>query len=666
MPPVYFFVIDVSEAAVKSGMLQTLSETVMSVLDKLPGDKRTLVGFITFDSTVHFYSLKSGPQGVPQMFVMSDLEDIFLPVPQDLLVNLDESRSQVEQLVASLPSMHAKTKDVEAALGPALEGALQVMARIGGKMLLFLSGLPSLGEGRLVNRENTRMLGTDKEHLLLSTPSLDFFKKHAIKLTKYQICCDLFLFQNDTNANASFLDIPTLSDLNKLTGGQLYFYPNYNSALHAKKLQKELTRCLIRTQGWESVVRVRASKGVRISEFHGNFFMRGADLLALPGIDSDKAFAFELRNDDSLLVNPTVSIQAALLYTTSSGERRIRVHTTCIPVTQSIGEMFERVNVNAITNLLAKQAIIAVLKEGFDKARELIRNKCVALLRTHRTALAKQQAAPSTELNVLPLMTLGLLKNAAFKEGTEQRTDTRAFLLAAMYTMGIVEMETFVRPRMLPVHDMQERVGLAKEDKARAAAQAPLPDGSVPAPLVQTIELPSEAGLTAEVLRPDTVFLVDNGMDFVLRVGRQVSPAWLQSVFGVQSVEGVDSRALQLQTPAAGDVDSPLRRLTNILNYLREVSPLFQQLRVVKEGEASELKFLNMLIEDRNMRSDRDKEQRQRAGQEQRRDRGARVITVVLIVHLRAFLLCVLCLVCLCSAMSLGEFDAFIHRAGTY
>jgi protein transport protein SEC24 len=601
MPPVYFFVIDVSEASVKSGMLQTLCETVMSTLDKLPGDKRTLVGFLTFDSTVHFYSLKSGPTSTPQMFVMSDLDDVFLPQPQDLLVNLDESRSQVEQLVSSLASMHSKTRDVEAALGPALEGALQVMSRIGGKMLVFLSGLPSLGEGRLINRENTRALGTEKEHMLLSTPSVEFYKKHAIKLTKFQICADLFLFHNDMNANASFLDIATLSDLNKLTGGQLYFYPNYSSAQHAKKFNKELTRCLIRTQGWEAVVRVRASKGVRISEFHGNFFMRGADLLALPGIDSDKAFALELKNDESLITNPTISIQAALLYTTSSGERRIRVHTTCIPVTQQLGELFDRVNVNAITNLLAKQAIIGVYKEGFDKAREFVRNRCVALLRTHRTALAKQQAGPSTELNVLPLMTLGLLKNAAFKEGAELRTDARAYLLAAMYTMGIVEMETFVRPRMLPVHDMQDKVGLPKEDAKRQ--QVMNADGTPAPPPVQTIELPSEAGLTAEVLKSDTVFLVDNGMDFLIRVGRQVSPEWLQSVFGVPTLDSVDSRTLVLQTPRADDLTSPLRRLTNILTYLREVSPLYQQLYIMREGEASELKFFNMLIEDRNMRS---------------------------------------------------------------
>jgi hypothetical protein len=34
---------------------------------------------VTFDSTIHFYSLRPGAEK-PQMFVESDLADIFLPV----------------------------------------------------------------------------------------------------------------------------------------------------------------------------------------------------------------------------------------------------------------------------------------------------------------------------------------------------------------------------------------------------------------------------------------------------------------------------------------------------------------------------------------------------------------------------------------------------------
>lgn len=43
-----------------------------------------------------------------------------------------------------------------------------MQSSIGGKMLVFQSSLPSTGQGALRNRENPRMLGTDKEQTLLS------------------------------------------------------------------------------------------------------------------------------------------------------------------------------------------------------------------------------------------------------------------------------------------------------------------------------------------------------------------------------------------------------------------------------------------------------------------------------------------------------------------
>ncbi len=59
---------------------------------RLPGDERTLVGFLTFDATLHFYNLKPG-LGQPQSLVVSELDEPFLPLPDDMLVNLRESRA---------------------------------------------------------------------------------------------------------------------------------------------------------------------------------------------------------------------------------------------------------------------------------------------------------------------------------------------------------------------------------------------------------------------------------------------------------------------------------------------------------------------------------------------------------------------------------------------
>lgn len=61
------------------------------------------------------------------MMVVSDLDDIFVPLPDDLLVNLSESRGVVEAFLDSLPSMFQDNYNVESAFGPALKAAYMVM-----------------------------------------------------------------------------------------------------------------------------------------------------------------------------------------------------------------------------------------------------------------------------------------------------------------------------------------------------------------------------------------------------------------------------------------------------------------------------------------------------------------------------------------------------------
>ena len=40
------------------GMLGVFCSVLLENLAKLPGDARTMVGFLTYDSTLHFYNLK--------------------------------------------------------------------------------------------------------------------------------------------------------------------------------------------------------------------------------------------------------------------------------------------------------------------------------------------------------------------------------------------------------------------------------------------------------------------------------------------------------------------------------------------------------------------------------------------------------------------------------
>lgn len=58
--------------------------------------------------------------------------------------------------------------------------------------------------------------------------------------------------------------------------------------------------------------------------------------------------------DDDLRDSREVSFQAALLYTSSKGERRIRVHTLCLPTTSSVADVMNGGDQEAIVGMLTK------------------------------------------------------------------------------------------------------------------------------------------------------------------------------------------------------------------------------------------------------------------------------------------------------------------------
>jgi protein transport protein SEC24 len=54
------------------------------------------VGFVTYDRVIQFYNVK-GSMGQPQMLVMTDMEDVFVPMVDGFLVSLPEARTVLER-----------------------------------------------------------------------------------------------------------------------------------------------------------------------------------------------------------------------------------------------------------------------------------------------------------------------------------------------------------------------------------------------------------------------------------------------------------------------------------------------------------------------------------------------------------------------------------------
>jgi len=566
-PPAFVFVIDVSARAVQSGMVQEVCATVLANLDKMPGGQRTQVGFVTFDSSYHFYNLKSSLSEA-QMLCVPDLEDPFLPLPAELLVNLQDSREQVEGLLTKLPDMFANTTNSDSCFFPAVQAGTAMMQSIGGKMLVFQSTPPTLGRPVSRAREDTALLGTDKESSLL-IPSSEALKSHALEVcSKNQISVDLFC------CCEHYADLASLSPLPKYTGGQLTHYPGFYAARDADTLRFDLTRALTRKMAFEAVMRVRASGGVKVSAFHGNHFLRGADLLALPTCDQDKGFSCELAHEEQNLSCSHILIQAALLYTSSDGERRIRVHNLNLPVTQNMSDLYSLLNVPATMNSLLKTAVEQALLTKMMDARSRLQSACVNALRGHRL----MNNAPIPEQSqMLPLYTLAALKSAVMRDGVETRSDERVWLMLNIGSMSTQQVDLYLYPNMMPLHKFQESNGGAEVD------------GQVVMPVGQK--------LSAEGLEGHGVYLIDNGMLLLMWIGKQVPSQLLVDLLNVPDAERLDGAKVSLPV-LQNDLSI---RVNTIVGQLRKERGSAMPLYTIRQGGAAEQKVLGIMAEDRTL-----------------------------------------------------------------
>jgi len=104
MPPTYVFLIDASQQAVESGYLAQMTLTIKGIIEEgtLPGGDRIRIGFLAFDKNLYYFNLRSTLKQ-PQMLVVPDSGENYLPQPDDLLVTLNDSYDIICQLLDNLP-----------------------------------------------------------------------------------------------------------------------------------------------------------------------------------------------------------------------------------------------------------------------------------------------------------------------------------------------------------------------------------------------------------------------------------------------------------------------------------------------------------------------------------------------------------------------------------
>ncbi|KAK3322103.1 hypothetical protein B0H66DRAFT_574479 [Apodospora peruviana] len=515
-PLVYLFLFDVSYAAVSTGLLATSARTILDSLNRIPNaDRRTRLGFIAVDSSLHYFAVPkdSEENGETSMLVVSDLDEPFLPVPQDLLVPLTDSRTSIENFLTKLPEMFVNNQDNGSCMGSALRAGHKLISPLGGKLVVLSASLPNVGEGKLTMREDKKILGTSKENALLQTAS-SFYKSFAVECSKNQVSIDMFLF------SSGYQDVASLSNLPRYTGGQTWFYPGWNAgrAEDAIKFASEFSDYLSSEIGLEAVLRVRASTGLRMNAFYGNFFNRSSDLCAFPAFPRDQCYVVEVAIDESLTKN-VISLQTAVLHTTCNGERRIRVMTLALPTTTNLADVYASADQSAITTYFSHKAVERALSNGLESARDLLQSKVTEIMQTFRKELAGGSMGSGglqlpSNLRGLPILFLGLIKNIGLRKSAQIPSDLRSAALCHLSTLPLPLLIQFIYGRLYSLHDMPDNAG-------------------IPDPETSQIVLPPPLNLSSERFVPYGLYLIDDGQTQFLWVGRDAVPQLLLDVFGV-------------------------------------------------------------------------------------------------------------------------------------
>ncbi|XP_013156707.1 protein transport protein Sec24C isoform X3 [Falco biarmicus] len=573
-PPAFIFMIDVSYNAVKSGLVRLICEELKSLLNYLPREgnmeeSAIRVGFVTYNKVLHFYNVKSS-LAQPQMMVVSDVADMFVPLLDGFLVNVNESRTVIASLLDQIPEMFADTRETETVFAPVIQAGLEALkaAECAGKLFIFHTSLPiAEAPGKLKNRDDKKLINTDKEKTLFQ-PQTSFYNNLAKDCVAQGCCVDLFLFPNQ------YLDVATLGVVTYQTGGSIYKYAYFQLETDQDRFLNDLRRDVQKEVGFDAVMRVRTSTGIRATDFFGAFYMSNTTDVEMAGLDCDKTITVEFKHDDKLSEDSGALLQCALLYTSCAGQRRLRIHNLSLNCCTQLADLYRNCETDTLINYLAKYAYRGVLSSPVKTVRDALINQCAQILACYRKNCASPSSAGQLILpecmKLLPVYLNCVLKSDVLQPAPEVTTDDRAYIRQLVTSMDVAETNVFFYPRLLPLQ--------TKAD-------------------VDSDSLPPAIRNSEERLSKGDIYLLENGLNIFVWVGVNVQQGLIQNLFGVSSFGQISSALSTLPV-----LENPFsKKVRSIINMLQMQRSRYMKLIIVKQEDKLEMLFKHFLVEDKSL-----------------------------------------------------------------
>uniref|UniRef100_A0A665XGF5 SEC24 homolog D, COPII coat complex component n=1 Tax=Echeneis naucrates TaxID=173247 RepID=A0A665XGF5_ECHNA len=573
-PPAYIFMIDVSYNNIKSGLVKLICDELKTLLEKLPryeGVESSVikVGFVTYNKILHFYNVKSA-LAQPQMMVVSDTAEMFVPLLDGFLVNYQDSRAVIYNLLDQIPDMFADTNESETVFAPVIQAGVEAFkaAECSGKLFIFHSSMPTAeAPGKLKNRDDKKLVNTEKEKTLFQ-PQKGVYEQLSKDCVAQGCCVDLFLFPSQ------YVDMATMADVPSHTGGSVYKYNNFQVETDGEHFLRDLRKDVQKSIGFDAIMRVRTSTGFRATDFFGAIYMNNTTDIEMAAVDCDKAVTVEFKHDDTLNEETGAFMQCAVLYTTISGQRRLRIHNLSLNCSSQLSELYKSCETDSLINFFAKSAYRAILNQPLKNVKDILVNQTAHMLACYRKNCASPSAASQLILpdamKVFPVYMNSLMKTAPLVGSTELSTDDRAHQRLSVMAMGVEDTQLLLYPRLIPLHNLD----------------------------VSSEALPAPVRCSEERLADSGMFLLENGHSMFLWLGQASPPDLVQNIFNLPSLAHLQGHMVRPNLTALG---SQFIKQIKVLSGSRYQMRRFPTLQIVRQRDKPEMLFRQFLVEDKGL-----------------------------------------------------------------
>ncbi|XP_056142992.1 protein transport protein Sec24C [Lampris incognitus] len=574
-PTVLLLAIDVSASALRGGHLDLVTQQIHNLLTSLKrkdgaAQSDIRVGLMTYDSRIHLYDL-SLALSRPHMLVITETEDLQLPVREGLLVSLSDCIDSIKSVLQLIPVFSPDGDDSGSVhMELPVKTALAILQALNcsGKLLVFHTA--PLTEGAHTH-SSSGLFGSNKSKSIFQPSEL------AVSLAKEcvrQGCgVHLFVLSQQDVGGAWPGHVPYL------TGGALYSYNHLQGEMDRERFSTDLRRTVETETGYKAQISIYVSKDLRVCGCYGLFIPGPSpSRVTLATLDGQTTLTVELTHTRALCETKGAAIQVVMTYSGPTGDRRTRVHTLMLRCSPHLLDNFRHCQAQTLLTFYCKKLYCAALERPLQDLREELQTEVTQALACYRkhcssASVSTGQLVLPQYLRALPVYINSLRKSEVLLPGLRSSVHQRLQLRCQVLSMDTGTTACHFYPLLLP---LPLSLGISTNAE---------PPGLLPA-----------LRCSAASLEPGGLYLVSGPLALLIWVGSHVPAHTLVQLFNTSCFSSLPSGETKL--PA---LDSALSTsIRSLINRLSSQVPCTRKLWVVKQGDSCEEALQRQLVEDKS------------------------------------------------------------------